>query len=502
MTNKNRREIDRAVRQYQQRHPGTSLSDARRAVERIAEHPGPAPSRLPHVVLPRAGESLVDWIDRLAEANGARRHQMMERLGLEPGRSANERLRDLAQHMPDHTARQLHEATGIDAELAHAMAAVPPSPSRSAPEGPLTADQAADRLHQLLAEARSKAEAEGLPASSSWNLQFIEPQITRLRGAAALRTAAKKAARRLRMSVRVTVYRPEGHPEQLITVNNQGPYKTVKRDPVDTLVSVPFEIAPLHRRGPQCDCGRGYCLSGTDTGFGPERWPEQIWDSIRPDTDLRTLPDEYRTTFAIDVLFAQLKHRDFRDSILDLTPFLEGAELGPLADVQVYATNARGHYRGRSHGAVCQHADTREGRGFGPRPSERHEILSLAELVETLRPLHHSRQRMGLSSLIGPGAARRDRDLEERWCTSCGGYSVRRFTSAEQCAHYLAEHERWSQRVDHDPDTTAEANEDEARAQELLSKMFGALESPGVLRIFDAHDRAMGIVPDDPHERP
>lgn len=111
---------------------------------------------------------------------------------------------------------------------------------------------------------------------------------------------------------------------------------------------------------------------------------------------------------------------------------------------------------------------------------------------------------MGLSSLIGPGAARRDRDLEERWCTSCGGYSVRRFTSAEQCAHYLAVHERWSQRMDHEPDTTAEdeVNEDEERAQELLSKVFGALESPGVLRIFDAHDRATGIVPDEPRERP
>ncbi|GAA3711957.1 hypothetical protein ACRWOO_18330 [Streptomyces sp. NEAU-PBA10] len=499
MTSKSQREIDRAIRQYQTDHPGTSLSAARRAIERRTETFTP-PARLAHVVPPRAGESLEDWIGRLAEANEVRRHRMMELLGLEPGRSALQRLRGLAEHMPDHTVNRLHAATGIDAEQARAMAAIGPKPDRKAP---MSAEQAADHLHGLLAKARAQAETEGLPPSSSWSLPFVEPHITRLGGAAALRTAAKRAARRLRMSIRVTVYRREGDPDQLITVNNQGPFKTVKRDPVDTLTTTPFtdDLQPGPCSAP-CDCRHGYCISGTDTYFGSTPWPGEIWNAIRPDTDLRTLPEDYRTTYDVDMLFAQLTHRDFDDygNILDLTPFLDGAELGPLADVQVYATNARGHYRGRSHGALCQHADTRSGRGFGPLPSQQHEILPLAELVEILRPLHHSRRHQGLGDLIGPGAARRDRDLEDRWCSYCGGYSIRRFATPEACAHYRAERERWSQLPDDEPRDTADDAGDPIL--DLLSKADSLLDSPAVQRIFDAHDRAMGAMPAQPHDRP
>lgn len=461
MTRSNDRARDRAIRQYQKDHPGMSLSDARRAVQRAAEQEqSPMPRRLPAVPVPVPGQSLESWVDKVAAHYEIGRHQAMDALGLEPGGSAAGRLRELAVDMPERTVERLCAATGIDAEEARAMAAIPPGQK---PAQTMPLDEVVEYFRKALEHARDQAQSEGLPPSSPWTLSFIEPQITQFGGAQALRKAAKSAARRLRISLRVTIYRPEGHPEQLITVNNQGPYKTVKREPQDTAPAAPFVLDP--DAGPSetdCGCGRSYCLSGSAEEFGRSPWPEPVWHSIRPDTDLRTLPEEYRRGHDADPLFARLDHRSFEDNrnVLDLTPFFEDAEIGPLADVQVYATNVRGQYRGSSHGALCRYADTRDGGGYGPLPSERHEILKLAELVEILRPLHCDQPPMELEELLTGGLARSDEDLKHRWCIYCHGYSVRRFT-AEQCAHYRAEYERWSQRLD--------AREAALRAEQTLN---------------------------------
>lgn len=481
MTNRSKRQLDRAIRQYQQDHPGTSLSAARRAVERHAEELTFEPRRLAIVPAPRDGESLASWVDRVAADNRVGRHEMMKLLGLEPGRSAAARLHQLSEHMPDRTAQRLYTTTGLRPELARAMAAIPPEAKRTEV---LPFDEVVEYLRDRLERERRRAEAEGLPASAGWSVPFIEPQITQFGGAQALRKAAKSAARRLRMSVRVTIYRSEGAQDQLITVNNQGPYKTVKGEPKDTVAAVPFTLDT--DAGPSstaCDCGRGYCLSGSTADFGWSPWPEPVWYSIRPDTDLRTLPEEYRTDDDMHLLFARLDRRSFHDhnNVLDLTPFLEGAELGPLTAVQVYATNARGQYRGSSHGAMCRHAETRAAGRYGPKPSQRHEILTLAELVEILRPLDQRR---------GPGDLRRDQDLEARWCVYCHGYSVRRFT-ADQCAHYRAEHERWSQREAEEPNDPEPGTLDADPMIDLLTAAETALQSPRIQRIFDAHDRQM-----------
>ncbi|GGR64108.1 TniQ family protein [Streptomyces aurantiogriseus] len=442
MTSTGERELDRAIRQYQLDHPGTSLSAARRAIERRVAESAPMPRRLAIVPVPHDGESLASWVDRVAADNLVGRHQMMELLGLEPGSSAARRLRQLSEHLPERTAERLYAATGIKAEQARAMAAIPPS-AKAVEVLPF--DEVVEHLGRQLEQARTQAQTEGLPASAPWTLAFREPQITQMGGAQTLRKAAKRAARPLRISLRVTVYRREGDSDQLVTAHNQGPYKVVKRDPVDTATAVPFTLdAHAGPSGDECDCGRGYCLSGSLARFGWSPWPEPVWYSIRPDTDLRTLPEEYRTDDGMHLLFAPLERRslDDYDHVLDLTPFLEGAELGPLADVQVYATNARGQYRGSSHGAMCRYADTREGAGFGPLPSQRHEILTLAELVEILRPMAENNSfTMPLEQMLAGGLAKCDQDLEGRWCVYCSGYSVRLLTPL-QCSHYRSERER------------------------------------------------------------
>ena len=305
--------------------------------------------------------------------------------------------------------------------------------------------EAIEYFREALERTRDQAQSEGLPPSSPWTLSFVEPQIALLGGAQALCEAAKSATRQLGISLRVTVYEREG--DQLITVNNRGPYKRMKREPRDTVTATSFALAPSPwPRDAECNCRQGYCLSGESDW--PE-WTRQIWYSIRPDTDLRTLPEEYRKDDDLHLLFAQMEDSSFYaddSDVLDLTAFFEGAELGPLADVQVYATNARGEYRGSSHGVMCRRAGTLG--GYGPLPSEKHEILPLSELVEILRPLHGKNSfMMPLEQLLTGGLEECDRDLESRWCVYCHGYSVRRFTP-EQCRYYRFECERWSQRVD------------------------------------------------------
>ncbi|MFE2639462.1 TniQ family protein [Streptomyces scopuliridis] len=124
MTNSSSRERDRAVRNYVKDHPGISLADARRAVARRACETTPLPRPLPDVVEPAHGESLKSWIDRVAAQHRIQRHAAMDALGLEPGSSATERLRELAGGMSDHTVARVSAATGLSADRARAMAAV------------------------------------------------------------------------------------------------------------------------------------------------------------------------------------------------------------------------------------------------------------------------------------------------------------------------------------------------------------------------------------------
>ncbi|WP_420036000.1 hypothetical protein ACN2WE_30665 [Streptomyces sp. cg28] len=82
--------------------------------------------------------------------------------------------------------------------------------------------------------------------------------------------------------------------------------------------------------------------------------------------------------------------------------------LGPLADVQVYATDPQGIYEGKSHG-LCMHQ-----RSLSPY----HELLTLSDFV----PLY----------LEDPG---HDEWNGSGWCSKCAGYAIRRLNS-EQFAHY------------------------------------------------------------------
>lgn len=82
--------------------------------------------------------------------------------------------------------------------------------------------------------------------------------------------------------------------------------------------------------------------------------------------------------------------------------------LGPLADVQVYATNPQGIYEGKSHG-LCRHQ-----RWLGPE----HDLLTLRDFV----PLYL--ENPGHGYWTGSG-----------WCSKCAGYTIRRLNN-EQFAHY------------------------------------------------------------------
>ncbi|NEB09754.1 hypothetical protein G3I32_12915 [Streptomyces coelicoflavus] len=82
--------------------------------------------------------------------------------------------------------------------------------------------------------------------------------------------------------------------------------------------------------------------------------------------------------------------------------------LGPLEDVQVYATNPHGIYEGKSHG-LCRHQKWL---------SAEHDLLALRNFV----PLYL--EDPGHGDWTGSG-----------WCSKCAGYAIRRLNS-EQFAHY------------------------------------------------------------------
>ncbi|MER6684566.1 TniQ family protein [Streptomyces olivaceoviridis] len=128
MTNRRTRQFERDVREYQRTHPGTTLPEAREAVaaRAAARQPGGLPTRIPHAPLPRPGETLAGYTERVAAAAGVHRHRAMELLGLAPGSSASRRLAELASgRLPDDAVRGLVSATGMTPAQARALTARP-----------------------------------------------------------------------------------------------------------------------------------------------------------------------------------------------------------------------------------------------------------------------------------------------------------------------------------------------------------------------------------------
>jgi hypothetical protein len=125
MTHRRNRQFTRAVREYQRENPGTTLEQARAAVTSRASQQQGTPARIPSAPLPRPGETLPGYIQRVAAAAGTHRHRAMELLGLEPGASATQRLADLAGGLPDDTVNALCAATGMSRAQARALTTPP-----------------------------------------------------------------------------------------------------------------------------------------------------------------------------------------------------------------------------------------------------------------------------------------------------------------------------------------------------------------------------------------
>ncbi|MFB7836138.1 hypothetical protein [Streptomyces sp. NPDC056056] len=121
MTNPAKRQQSRAVRAYQREHPGTSLDEAREAVAARAGRQHRLPDRIPAAPLPRPGERLEGYVRRVAASLGIQQHRAMERLGLEPGTSASQRLSELDAGLPERAVRALCAATGMAPVQARAL---------------------------------------------------------------------------------------------------------------------------------------------------------------------------------------------------------------------------------------------------------------------------------------------------------------------------------------------------------------------------------------------
>ncbi|MGW7309273.1 hypothetical protein ACWGI1_27340 [Streptomyces sp. NPDC054835] len=122
MTNPRNRQHDRAVRAYQRDHPGTSLTEDRKAVAARSGRQQGLPARIPAAPMPRPAERLDDYVPRVAKAVGVQLHRAMELLGLEPGISVTARLNELAAGLPDRTVRTLSAATGMLPAQARSLA--------------------------------------------------------------------------------------------------------------------------------------------------------------------------------------------------------------------------------------------------------------------------------------------------------------------------------------------------------------------------------------------
>ncbi|AWL37212.1 hypothetical protein B9S64_03155 [Streptomyces sp. SM18] len=113
-------------------------------------------------------------------------------------------------------------------------------------------------------------------------------------------------------------------------------------------------------------------------------------------------------------LWVFLRSRDGQNFVMDrhgVTGRSVGNQpLGPLTDLQVYATNPQGLYERKSHG-LCVHE-----RWLSPEP----DLLTLRDLVALYL------QDPGYDDWTGSG-----------WCSACAGYAVRRLNE-EEFVHYWA----------------------------------------------------------------
>jgi hypothetical protein len=137
--------------------------------------------------------------------------------------------------------------------------------------------------------------------------------------------------------------------------------------------------------------------------------------------------DDLRT---VDLVEEALRHGLMRSFLLhallvrgdsvDLTPFVDGVPLGPLATIGVYSSDARqweasSQWTSRPHGPSCQHHKNLRGDD---------DLLALGEWVKQL------------STATGSRSGSRESGV----CSRCGGFAIRRLTVAE-LRYWRAAHE-------------------------------------------------------------
>jgi hypothetical protein len=352
---------------------------------------------------PRPGPSdtLTQWVDRIAADLKASRRQTMAHLGLAPGNAPARRLKELSAYLDEATLTAVQDATDVSSGLITAMA------ERSRPP----ADQMTDLIREVIASRGADGKTLG------WSFTIPPALVARLGGADKARAAARTAAARLGWSVTTHNYGrwPGGQNGELVAVSSQR--RIWRKRPAEPAPLPDRPSSPLEE--PACQCGAGPCESGPDgyrsVFFAPwGRADTNEVPEITPATDLRTLPPRYRNKYFAHHLFAQTRWYDSEDmpGHFDLGPFLDGAPLGPLADVAVYCTDPFAEFAGKAHGVGCQHA---------PEIGQHHLVVPLTDFLPLLP--HTGRQMFEADW------------SQDRWCTWCGGFAVRRL-GASQCAHY------------------------------------------------------------------
>lgn len=367
---------------------------------------GPAPDgtlrRLASILRPRPGQSLAEWIESAAADMLIGRIHLMWVVGLEPGRAPMRRIRELQQHLPERTIRGFTSATGLGEEELRAMLQTADTPP----------DAAVDAIAVLIGQAEQQAaDIDPTGSARSWSLTLDQDLVAELGGVKAVRAGAATAANRAGWSVRT-----RGH-EQVVQVTAE------RRLPTDR----PHEPVPLPPQPPapaavSCGCPAdlgpyGICdASARLTGnLSPEM--RELIGQTSATSDLRMLPARLRWTVFVANAFAAGTHRvdGFAGSRwLNLDVLRQAGDLGPLASVHVYSTDPYGRYRGKAHGVGCQHMK---------QITDKHEVITLAELLGLLPEP---------DDILHLGRSRWD---EDRWCSYCGGFLIRRLTAA-QCLHY------------------------------------------------------------------
>lgn len=284
-------------------------------------------------------------------------------------------------------------------------------------------------LHTRLRKAKEHAAARGMPHDAPWSVTVGQPEVNNFGGAEKVRSAARAAARQLGIRIHTYTTDPNNRSlDQLVVIGNLGTQFRHRPEPQADPRWPAFAPVRDPEAGAECDCRRGPCLSAGLNVAAEEGWLVVDWLSLTPTTDLRTLPAELRSHDPEAFLASSRSRAGAR---IVLSPFQDGAPLGPLADVQVYASNPHGYYKGLSHGVGCSWAQ---------EVGAQHEILTLAEFLPLL-PTAEPQSGQGFDTLaeLREQVLFKDRS-GKRWCVSCGGFAIRRLTP-EQCAYYRRCHE-------------------------------------------------------------